>query len=199
MLFVCACAGCLRHGKRALLSPVEQSSEQPAGRIQSTAPRRVPRGRDARLFGRRPPDPRPQGGVIRVQRVLQGTVPRPPDPAPDRGAQRRTVRRAPRPGRVYVPGRGKRGPQTADHSAEDGREPEGQGAGRHGSPQRRRRRHGRRSRRARARRPGRRAHGTGRPAADEPVPDAGHAGREPHPVAAAHRERRQPVNAERAQ
>lgn len=104
------CAGCLRHGKRALLSPVEQSSEQPAGRIQSTAPRRVPRGRDARLFGRRPPNSRPQGGFIRVQRVLQGTVPRPSDPAPDSGAQGRTVRRTPRPGRVYVPRRGERRP-----------------------------------------------------------------------------------------
>jgi len=133
---------------------VEQSSEQPAGRIQSTAPRRVPRGRDARLFGRRPTDPRPQGRIICVQRILQSTVPGPPDPAPDRGAQRRSVLRTPRPGRVYVPGRGERRPQTADHPAEDGREPKGQGAGRHGSPQRRRRRHCRRPRRTGARRPG---------------------------------------------
>lgn len=111
-----------RDGKWALLPEVEQSSEQPAGRVQSAAARRESGGRDSGLLGG-PLDPRPQSRTVRVLLVLPDAVRWPSQPPPHRHIKGRTLRRAAHPHRLHVQGRGQRRVLSAIRSAQNCRKP----------------------------------------------------------------------------
>lgn len=102
---------------------MEQSSEQLAGCVQSTAGVGVAGGRDTGVHGGTV-DTRTQSSSLRVLQLLPGPVPRPPEPSPHRYPKGRTFRRATYPRRLHVQRRGKRRVLPAIGPPQDSGEPQ---------------------------------------------------------------------------
>lgn len=101
---------------------MEQSSEQLAGCVQSTAGVGVAGGRDTGVHGGTF-DTCPQGSPLRVLQLFPGPIPRPPEPPPHSHPKGRTFRRATYPRRLHVQGRSKRRVLPAIGPPKDSGEP----------------------------------------------------------------------------